>query len=73
MLSNLGFWQTAFNLPNMFSGRPLMGATQDEVVTAATFRFKEPMSFMLDGEMQPPTDVIEIRRGPLITFVRLTP
>ena len=73
VLSNLGFWQTALNLPNMFRGRPLIGDAQDEVVTAATFRFKEPMPFMLDGEMQEAAEAIDIRRGPLITFVRLTP
>ncbi len=73
VLSNLNFWATALNLPNMFSGRPLIGNKEDEVVTAATFRFKEPMPFMLDGEMQEATEAIEIRRGPLITFVRLTP
>ena len=73
VLSNLGFWRTAFALRHMLSARPLKGDVQDEVVTDAHFRFKEPMAFMLDGEMQPAVNEIVIRRGPRITFIRLTP
>lgn len=73
VLSNLGYWKTAFNALNMFFGRPLVGDVKDEVVTAARFRFQEPIPFMLDGEMNDPTQEIVVRRGPLISFVRLTP
>lgn len=73
VLSGLGFWRTAANLPAMFAGTPLSGDVVDEVTTKVVLRYAQPVLHTIDGELFGPdemTDTVTIGRGPLLDIVR---
>lgn len=70
IISNMGLWRSALNLPNMFLGAPLIGDVKDEIVTKAVLEFDRPMAYTIDGEMFDPVERLVIETGPLLDFVK---
>lgn len=70
LLSNMGLWRSAVNVPNMYLGAPLIGDVKDEIVTKAVLEFDRPMAYTIDGEMFDPVERLVIETGPLLDIVR---